>query len=153
MTHSGTIGGNYLRTVLGDLVTKIATDKDLNLEVDPRYYWLFFPCWSLFSLRKVNVIEDDYPVLKDLSIASKMVLGEVLNAEDAAEKNVAKLKEVAQAFLDRITDPQMVDEMPKEMKYVVCKCITPGTHHQIGISLLSLRNMPGSTLPIPSLPL
>lgn len=82
-----------------------------------------------------------------------MVLGEVLNAEDAAEKNVAKLKEVAQAFLDRITDPQMVDEMPKEMKYVVCKCITPGTHHQIGISLLSLRNMPGSTLPIPSLPL
>ena len=40
-----------------------------------------------------------------------------MTVESVVAQNQKKLVEYAQAFLDRITDPKLVEEMPKEIKY------------------------------------
>jgi len=87
------IGANYLRSVLSDLVTKVVSDKDLKLEIDPR---------------KLNSYDDEVTVV---GYGKK-------DAETQIKENQAALYEMSQMFLDRITDPAVVEEMPREIRAI-----------------------------------
>ncbi|KYQ92202.1 Ras GTPase activation domain-containing protein [Tieghemostelium lacteum] len=88
------IGANYLRFVLSDLVTKVSIDKDLKLEVDPR------------KLNAYNDEGDGYQAY------------EKRDPEDELRENIENLNEVSQMFLDRITDPTVIEEMPREIRAI-----------------------------------
>ncbi|KAN0025304.1 hypothetical protein ACTFIU_003564 [Dictyostelium citrinum] len=85
------IGANYLRFVLSDLVTKVVLDSDLKLEIDPR---------------KLNDYYED------------KVEFEKKTAEVELKDNQKALHNIAQQFLDRITDPSVVVEMPREIRAI-----------------------------------
>lgn len=77
---TGLIGSNYLRLVLGDLVTKVVTDKDLHLEIDPR---------------RVNLGEPENELIPGVGIGNGspklMPLTETpLGVEEIIEQNRAK---------------------------------------------------------------
>ncbi|KAF2074015.1 hypothetical protein CYY_004666 [Polysphondylium violaceum] len=86
------IGANYLRSVLSDLVTKVVSDKDLKLEIDPR---------------KLNTYDDEVVVGYDKK-----------DTDTQIKENQAALYETSQMFLDRITDPAVIEEMPREIRAI-----------------------------------
>ncbi|KAN0039792.1 hypothetical protein ACTA71_007029 [Dictyostelium dimigraforme] len=85
------IGANYLRFVLSDLVTKVVLDSDLKLEIDPR---------------KLNDYYED------------KVEFEKKTADIELRENQKSLHNIAQQFLDRITDPSVIVEMPREIRAI-----------------------------------
>eukprot|EP01132_Coremiostelium_polycephalum_P001368 gene1368-1726_t len=85
------IGANYLRFVLSELVTKVVLDKSLKLEIDPR---------------KLNAYYDE-----EIDYHPKDVETEIRD-------NQINLNNVSQMFLDRITDPQVIEEMPREIRAI-----------------------------------
>ncbi|EFA77182.1 Ras GTPase activation domain-containing protein [Heterostelium album PN500] len=87
------IGANYLRYVLSDLVTRVVQDKDLRLEIDPR------------KLATYNEEDSGYEQA-------------ITNPELQLQQNRQALLEMSQMFIDRITDPQVVEEMPREIRAV-----------------------------------
>ncbi|EGC34955.1 hypothetical protein DICPUDRAFT_79326 [Dictyostelium purpureum] len=86
------IGANYLRFVLSDLVTKVVLDTDLKLEIDPRKLNDYFEDGAIEYERKHQELE--------------------------LKENQTSLHQVAQMFLDRITDPVVVEEMPREIRAI-----------------------------------
>lgn len=51
----GGIGKDYLRALLTDLVTEIATNENLDLEIQAKFYvHLFFEISNILNRRKVN---------------------------------------------------------------------------------------------------
>ncbi|GAM26558.1 hypothetical protein SAMD00019534_097330 [Acytostelium subglobosum LB1] len=92
------VGANYLRFVLSDLVTSIVQDKDLRMEIDPR---------------KITGDGDDEEDQDDKGNEVNLI-----NPELAIIQNQKTLIDMAQAFIDRITDPMVVEEMPREIRAI-----------------------------------
>eukprot|EP01133_Synstelium_polycarpum_P007691 gene7691-9003_t len=88
------VGANYLRHVLTDLVTRVVLDKDLRLEIDPR---------------KLTAYNEDDEGNNEANIT---------NPDIAIAENKKRLFDVAQAFIDRITDPAIIEDMPREIRAV-----------------------------------
>eukprot|EP01112_Ceratiomyxa_fruticulosa_P016885 TRINITY_DN5161_c0_g1_i1.p1 TRINITY_DN5161_c0_g1~~TRINITY_DN5161_c0_g1_i1.p1 ORF type:complete len:931 (-),score=175.29 TRINITY_DN5161_c0_g1_i1:271-3063(-) len=103
------IGGNYLKLVIGDILTKIATDSTLNLEVDPR---------------KISFVADDLDPALTLGLMSgydsttRAILSTGMDMDEIISTNQKQFISIAQQLLDHITDPVMVEAMPREIRAI-----------------------------------
>eukprot|EP01111_Echinosteliopsis_oligospora_P016784 TRINITY_DN7083_c0_g1_i1.p1 TRINITY_DN7083_c0_g1~~TRINITY_DN7083_c0_g1_i1.p1 ORF type:complete len:862 (+),score=221.30 TRINITY_DN7083_c0_g1_i1:213-2798(+) len=100
------IGAQYLKFVIGDLISKIATDTKLNLEIDSR---------------KISLTDESDAMLGGLNSAlgpKTLAYDSIVNVEEIVAQNRRKLQETAQAILDRITDESVIDQMPVEIRQI-----------------------------------
>ncbi|GAM27119.1 hypothetical protein SAMD00019534_102940 [Acytostelium subglobosum LB1] len=105
------VGASYLRYVLSDLVTKVVLDKDLRMEIDPH---------KLKAYNKDDDDVNDSPPAVSGKPGSAATTTNNSNANPATmiQQNLKALKETAQLFIDRITDPTIVEEMPREIRAI-----------------------------------
>eukprot|EP01113_Clastostelium_recurvatum_P021211 TRINITY_DN2509_c0_g1_i2.p1 TRINITY_DN2509_c0_g1~~TRINITY_DN2509_c0_g1_i2.p1 ORF type:complete len:928 (-),score=285.96 TRINITY_DN2509_c0_g1_i2:70-2805(-) len=103
------VGSNYLKYAIGDILTRIATDASLNFEVDPR--------------KAASSLSNDD---SDMSLASSMSLSlydqpsrmMVTDMGAFQETNRKQLVYYAQLLLDRITDPEVIAAMPRDIRAI-----------------------------------
>ncbi len=71
--------------------------------------------------RKISLSDDvDTNIVVSASpTGPKPLLMDGMTVDGIVAQNLKKLMEYSQAFLNRITDLQMVEEMPKEIRYCI----------------------------------
>eukprot|EP01102_Stenamoeba_stenopodia_P012810 TRINITY_DN4080_c0_g1_i1.p1 TRINITY_DN4080_c0_g1~~TRINITY_DN4080_c0_g1_i1.p1 ORF type:complete len:785 (+),score=127.32 TRINITY_DN4080_c0_g1_i1:192-2546(+) len=86
-------GSDYLRLLLGDLIAQIVLDKDLDLEVDPSRL-------SMTLSSTTNLLRRLQKAQEDIDVRQKLLIKK------------------AQLFLDRIVDPKMVKQIPRDFRII-----------------------------------
>ncbi|EGG14353.1 Ras GTPase activation domain-containing protein [Cavenderia fasciculata] len=129
------VGANYLRFVLSDLVSRVVHDNNMCLEIDPRKLKSYME--DVEKNRHHHQDNDKETSSGSGSSSSNTSPKEnsggnattnnketpaspsiPFDAERVLKENRQNLMEISQLFIDRITDPTVVEEMPREIRAV-----------------------------------